>query len=136
MYYLLFLPLFVIFYLLFLLKNKNTDISRLMVLNKALNSDLEEYKVAQSNLILNLKDLEIITEETKNQLESILSSSDIQNYKVGSIVKWTNKKGEELSGMVYDDFSSNGAQFVVVRGMKEGDLTGRYFTILADKLIK
>lgn len=136
MYYLLFLPLFVIFYLLILLKNKNTDISRLMVLNKALNSDLEEYKVAQSNLISNLKDLEIITEETKNQLESILSSSDIQNYKVGSIVNWTNKKGEELSGMVYDDFSSNGVQFVVVRGMKEGDLTGRYFTILADKLIK
>lgn len=136
MYYLLFLPLFVIFYLLIVLKNKNTDISRLMVLNKALNSDLEEYKVAQSNLISNLKDLEIITEETKNQLESILSSSDIQNYKVGSIVKWINKKGEELSGMVYDDFSSNGAQFVVVRGMKEGDLTGRYFTILADKLIK
>ena len=136
MYYLLFLPLFVIFYLLFMLKNKNTDISRLMVLNKALNSDLEEYKVAQSNLISNLKDLEIITEETKNQLESILSSSDIQNYKVGSIVKWTNKKGEELSGMVYDDFTSNNVQFVVVRGMKEGDLTGRYFTILADKLIK
>ena len=136
MYYLLFLPLFVIFYLLFALKNKNTDISRLMVLNKALNSDLEEYKVAQSNLISNLKDLEVITEETKNQLESILSSSDIQNYKVGSIVKWTNKKGEELSGMVYDDFTSNNVQFVVVRGMKEGDLTGRYFTILADKLIK
>ena len=136
MYYLLFLPLFVIFYLLFALKNKNTDISRLMVLNKALNSDLEEYKVAQSNLISNLKDLEVITEETKNQLESILSSSDIQNYKVGSIVKWTNKKGEELSGMVYDDFTSNNVQFVVVRGMKEGDLTGRYFTILADKMIK
>jgi len=136
MYYLLFLPLLVIFYLLFMLKNKNTDISRLMVLNKALNSDLEEYKVAQSNLISNLKDLEVITEETKNQLESILSSSDIQNYKVGSIVKWTNKKGEELSGMVYDDFTSNNVQFVVVRGMKEGDLTGRYFTILADKLIK
>ena len=136
MYYLLFLPLFFIFYLLFVLKNKNTDISRLMVLNKALNSDLEEYKVAQSNLISNLKDLEVITEETKNQLESILSSSDIQNYKVGSIVKWTNKKGEELSGMVYDDFTSNNVQFVVVRGMKEGDLTGRYFTIWADKLIK
>ena len=136
MYYLLFLPLFVIFYLHFVLKNKNTDISRLMVLNKALNSDLEEYKVAQSSLISNLKDLEVITEETKNQLESILSSSDIQNYKVGSIVKWTNKKGEELSGMVYDDFTSNNVQFVVVRGMKEGDLTGRYFTILADKLIK
>ena len=136
MYYLLFLPLFVIFYLLFVLKNKNTDIRRLMVLNKALNSDLEEYKVAQSNLLNNLRDLEIITEETKNQLESILSSSDIQNYKVGSIVKWTNKKGEELSGMVYDDFTSNNVQFVVVRGMKEGDLTGRYFTILAEKLIK
>jgi hypothetical protein len=136
MYYLLFLPFFVIFYLLFMLKNKNTDISRLMVLNKALNSDLEEYKVAQSNLISNLKDLEVITEETKNQLESILSSSDIQNYKVGSIVKWINKKGEELSGMVYDDFTSNNVQFVVLRGMKEGDLTGRYFTILADKLIK
>lgn len=136
MYYLLFLLFFVIFSLLFILKNKNTDISRLMFLNKALNTDLEEYKVAQSSLISNLKDLEIITEETKNQLENLLSNSDIKNYKVGSIVKWTNKKGEELSGMVYDDFFSNGAQFVVVRGMKEGDLTGRYFTILADKLIK
>jgi len=136
MYYLLFLPLFVIFYLLFMLKNKNTDISRLMVLNKALNSDLEEYKVAQSNLLNNLRDLEIITEETKNQLQLVLDTSDIHNYKVGSIVKWTNKKEEELSGMVYDDFTSNGVKFVVVRGMKEGDLTGRYFTILADKLIK
>jgi len=107
-----------------------------MVLNKALNSDLEEYKVAQSNLLDKLKELEIITEDTKEQLENLLSNSDIQNYKVGSIVKWKNKSGEELSGMVYDDFTSNGVQFVVIRGMKEGDLTGRYFTILADKLIK
>lgn len=136
MLYILFLTFFVIFYLLYKLKTKNTDISRLMVLNKALNSDLEEYKVAQSNLLDKLKDLEIITEETKNSLQDLLSSSDIHKYKVGSIVKWTNKKGEELSGMVYDDFSSNGIQFVVVRGMKEGDLTGRYFTLLADKLIK
>lgn len=136
MLYILFLTFFVIFYLLYKLKTKNTDISRLMVLNKALNSDLEEYKVAQSNLLDKLKDLEIITEETKNSLQDLLSSSDIHKYKVGSIVKWTNKKGEELSGMVYDDFSSNGVQFVVVRGMKEGDLTGRYFTLLADKLIK
>ena len=136
MLYILFLTFFVIFYLLYKLKTKNTDISRLMVLNKALNSDLEEYKVAQSNLLDKLKDLEIITEETKNSLQDLLSSSDIHKFKVGSIVKWTNKKGEELSGMVYDDFLSNGAQFVVVRGMKEGDLTGRYFTLLADKLIK
>jgi len=135
-YYLLFLLFIIIFSLLFVLKNKNTDIGRLMFLNNALNSDLEEYKVAQSNLIFKLRDLEIITEETKKYLEDILSSSDIHNYKVGSIVKWTNKKGEELSGMVYDDFSSNGVQFVVVRGMKEGDLTGRYFTILADKIVK
>jgi len=136
MLYILFLTFFVIFYLLYKLKTKNTDISRLMVLNKALNSDLEEYKVAQSNLLDKLKDLEIITEETKNSLQDLLSSSDIHKFKVGSIVKWTNKKGEELSGMVYDDFLSNGVQFVVVRGMKEGDLTGRYFTLLADKLIK
>lgn len=136
MLYILFLTFFVIFYLLYKLKTKNTDISRLMVLNKALNSDLEEYKVAQSNLLDKLKDLEIITEETKNSLKDLLSSSDIHKYKVGSIVKWINKKGEELSGMVYDDFLSNGVQFVVVRGMKEGDLTGRYFTLLADKLIK
>lgn len=136
MLYILFLTFFVIFYLLYKLKTKNTDISRLMVLNKALNSDLEEYKVAQSNLLDKLRDLEIITEETKNSLQDLLNSSDIHKYKVGSIVKWTNKKGEELSGMVYDDFLSNGAQFVVVRGMKEGDLTGRYFTLLADKLIK
>lgn len=136
MYYLLFLLFIIIFSLLFVLKNKNTDIGRLMFLNNALNFDLEEYKIAQSNLIFKLRDLEIITEETKKYLEDILSSSDIHNYKVGSIVKWTNKKGEELSGMVYDDFSSNGVQFVVVRGMKEGDLTGRYFTILADKIVK
>ena len=51
-------------------------------------------------------------------------------------MKWLDRKGEEQSGMVYDDFFSNNVQFVVVRGLRKGDLTGRYFTVLADKIKK
>ncbi len=136
MYYLLFVLFLIIFVLIFGLVDKNKDISRLMVLNNALNDDLNGYKSSQSTLILRLKELEFITDETKNQLDEILKSQEVEGFKVGSIVKWLDRKGEEQSGMVYDDFFSNNVQFVVVRGMRKGDLTGRYFTVLADKIKK
>lgn len=136
MYYLLFVLFLIIFVLIFALVDKNKDISRLMVLNNALNDDLNGYKSSQSTLILRLKELEFITDETKNQLDEILKSQEVEGFKVGSIVKWLDRKGEEQSGMVYDDFFSNNVQFVVVRGMRKGDLTGRYFTVLADKIKK
>ncbi len=136
MYYLLFVLFLIIFVLIFGLVDKNKDISRLMVLNNALNDDLNGYKSSQSTLILRLKELEFITDETKNQLDEILKSQEVEGFKVGSIVKWSDRKGQEQSGMVYDDFFSNNVQFVVVRGMRKGDLTGRYFTVLADKIKK
>ncbi len=136
MYYLLFVLFLIIFVLIFGLVDKNKDISRLMVLNNALNDDLNGYKSSQSTLILRLKELEFITDETKNQLDEILKSQEVEGFKVGSIVKWLDRKGQEQSGMVYDDFFSNNVQFVVVRGMRKGDLTGRYFTVLADKIKK
>jgi len=136
MYYLLFFLFFVIFVLVFKLVDKNKDITRLMVLNNALNDDLNGYKSSQSTLISRLKELEFITDETKNQLDEILRSQEVEGFKVGSIVKWTDRKGEEQTGMVCDDFFSNSVQFVVVRGMRKGDLTGRYFTVLAEKLKK
>lgn len=136
MYYLLFVLFLIIFVLIFALVDKNKDISRLMVLNNALNDDLNGYKSSQSTLILRLKELEFITDETKNQLDEILKSQEVEGFKVGSIVKWLDRKGQEQSGMVYDDFFSNNVQFVVVRGMRKGDLTGRYFTVLADKIKK
>ena len=136
MYYLLFVLFLVIFVLTFTLVDKNKDISRLMVLNNALSDDLNGYKYNQSTLIYRLKELEYITDETKNQLDEILKSQEVEGFKVGSIVKWLDRKGEEQSGMVYDDFFSNNVQFVVVRGMRKGDLTGRYFTVLADKIKK
>jgi hypothetical protein len=107
-----------------------------MVLNNALSDDLNGYKYNQSTLIFRLKELEFITDETKNQLDEILKSQEVEGFKVGSIVKWLDRKGEEQSGMVYDDFFSNNVQFVVVRGLRKGDLTGRYFTVLADKIKK
>ncbi len=136
MYYLLFVLFLVIFVLIFKLVDKNKDISRLMVLNNALSDDLNGYKYNQSTLIYRLKELEFITDETKNQLDEILKSQEVEGFKVGSIVKWLDRKGEEQSGMVYDDFFSNNVQFVVVRGLRKGDLTGRYFTVLADKIKK
>ena len=136
MYYLLFVLFLVIFVLTFTLVDKNKDISRLMVLNNALSDDLNGYKYNQSTLIFRLKELEFITDETKNQLDEILKSQEVEGFKVGSIVKWLDRKGEEQSGMVYDDFFSNNVQFVVVRGLRKGDLTGRYFTVLADKIKK
>jgi len=136
MYYLLFVLFLIIFVLIFALVDKNKDISRLMVLNNALSDDLNGYKSSQSTLIFRLKELEFITDETKNQLDEILKSQEVEGFKVGSIVKWLDRKGEEQSGMVYDDFFSNNVQFVVVRGMRKGDLTGRYFTVLADKIKK
>ena len=136
MYYLLFVLFLVIFVLTFTLVDKNKDISRLMVLNNALSDDLNGYKYNQSTLIYRLKELEFITDEAKNQLDEILKSQEVEGFKVGSIVKWLDRKGEEQSGMVYDDFFSNNVQFVVVRGLRKGDLTGRYFTVLADKIKK
>ncbi len=136
MYYLLFVLFLIIFVLIFALVDKNKDISRLIVLNNALSDDLNGYKSSQSTLIFRLKELEYITDETKNQLDEILKSQEVEGFKVGSIVKWLDRKGEEQSGMVYDDFFSNNVQFVVVRGMRKGDLTGRYFTVLADKIKK
>ena len=136
MYYLLFALFLIIFVLIFTLVDKNKDISRLMVLNNALSDDLNGYKYNQSTLIFRLKELEFITDETKNQLDEILKSQEVEGFKVGSIVKWLDRKGQEQSGMVYDDFFSNNVQFVVVRGMRKGDLTGRYFTVLADKIKK
>ncbi len=136
MYYLLFVLFLIIFVLIFGLVDKNKDISRLMVLNNALSDDLNGYKSSQSTLIFRLKELEFITDETKNQLDEILKSQEVEGFKVGSIVKWLDRKGQEQSGMVYDDFFSNNVQFVVVRGMRKGDLTGRYFTVLADKIKK
>jgi len=136
MYYLLFVLFLIIFVLIFALVDKNKDISRLMVLNNALSDDLNGYKSNQSTLIFRLKELEFITDETKNQLDEILKSQEVEGFKVGSIVKWLDRKGQEQSGMVYDDFFSNNVQFVVVRGMRKGDLTGRYFTVLADKIKK
>ena len=136
MYYLLFVLFLIIFVLIFALVDKNKDISRLMVLNNALSDDLNGYKSSQSTLIFRLKELEYITDETKNQLDEILKSQEVEGFKVGSIVKWLDRKGQEQSGMVYDDFFSNNVQFVVVRGMRKGDLTGRYFTVLADKIKK
>ena len=136
MYYLLFVLFLVIFVLIFKLVDKNKDISRLMVLNNALSDDLNGYKYNQSTLIFRLKELEFITDEAKSQLDEILKSQEVEGFKVGSIVKWLDRKGEEQSGMVYDDFFSNNVQFVVVRGLRKGDLTGRYFTVLADKIKK
>ena len=136
MYYLLFVLFLVIFVLTFTLVDKNKDISRLMVLNNALSDDLNGYKYNQSTLIYRLKELEFITDEAKSQLDEILKSQEVEGFKVGSIVKWLDRKGEEQSGMVYDDFFSNNVQFVVVRGLRKGDLTGRYFTVLADKIKK
>ena len=49
--------------------------------------------------------------------------------------KWSEFAEEEF-GIVCDDFFSDNKYFVVVRGVKNGKVSGRYFTISAEKIVK
>jgi hypothetical protein len=107
----------------------------LMRLNKSLDDEITSYKSAQSNMLVKISKLTSVSEDNKEEIKRLLSEIEVHNFKVGSKVKWLDRSGEEEFGIVCDDFFSDNKHFVVVRGVKNGKVSGRYFTISAEKIV-
>ena len=113
------------------LKEQNNT---LIFLNNKLNGDVNSLNSKNAALWSEINSISSISETTKNELEKLLAKQEIFEIPVGSQVKWIDKTGEEESGIVYDDFKTPDKHLVVVRGMKNGKLTGRYFTVSLEKI--
>ncbi len=111
------------------LKNKN-----LALTNESLSDELISYKTKHSALWLQVKELSSISEDQKNQLESLLAKQETFEFLVGSKVSWVDRTGEEEYGIVYDDFTSGDKRYVVVRRIKNQKLTGGPISINAEKV--
>ena len=115
-------------------KNLKEQNDILIFLNTKLNADLNSLNSKNAALWSEINSISSISETTKNQFEELLAKQEIFEIPLGSQVKWLDKTGEEESGVVYDDFKTPDKHLVVVRGMKNGKLTGRYFTVSLGKI--
>ncbi len=122
-------------YLLYVIKNIKDDNFVLMKLNNVLNDDLNGYKSKQSIMFSKIKELESLSEESKAQIEELMSQKEIFKFVVESKVKWLDKTGQEEFGIVCDDFFSDGKHFVVIRAIKKDKITNRYHTIAAERIV-
>jgi len=121
----------ILFYILF----KQVRDGRMLVkLNNSLDDQLTSYKVSQSLLIEKMREMELLSQEQVEELSRVSLLVEDRKFIVGAKVKWIDGKGEEEFGLVCDDFVSEDKNFVVVRGMKNDKLMGRYFTIKAERL--
>ena len=107
----------------------------LMRLNDSLDDEITGYKSAQSSLLAKISELTSLSEENKEEILRLLSEVEVHKFEVDSKVKWLDRSGEEEFGIVCDDFFSDNKHFVVVRGVKNGKVSGRYFTISAEKIV-
>ena len=121
----------ILFYILF---KQVRDGRMLIKLNNSLDDQLTSYKVSQSLLIEKMREMELLSQEQVEELSRVSLLVEDRKFIVGSKVKWIDGKGEEEFGLVCDDFVSEDKNFVVVRGMKNDKLMGRYFTINAERL--
>jgi hypothetical protein len=122
-------------YLLYVIKDIKDDNFVLMKLNNVLNDDLNGYKSKQSVMFSKIKELESLSEESKAQIEELMSQKEIFKFVVESKVKWLDKTGQEEFGIVCDDFFSDGKHFVVIRAIKKDKITNRYHTIAAERVV-
>jgi hypothetical protein len=107
----------------------------LMRLNNSLDDEITGYKSAQSNMLAKISELTNLSEDNKEEILRLLSEVEVHKFEVDSKVKWLDRSGEEEFGVVCDDFFSDNKHFVVVRGVKNGKVSGRYFTISAEKIV-
>jgi hypothetical protein len=107
----------------------------LMRLNKSLDDEITGYKSAQSSLLAKISELTNLSEDNKEEILRLLSEVEVHKFEVDSKVKWLDRSGEEEFGIVCDDFFSDNKHFVVVRGVKNGKVSGRHFTISAEKIV-
>jgi hypothetical protein len=122
-------------YLLYVIKDIKDDNFVLMKLNNVLNDDLNGYKSKQSIMFSKIRELESLSEESKVQIEELMSQKEIFKFVVESKVKWLDKTGQEEFGIVCDDFFSDGKHFVVIRAIKKDKITNRYHTIAAERIV-
>jgi len=121
----------ILFYILF----KQVHDGRMLIkLNNSLDDKLTSYKVSQSSLIEKMREMELLSQEQVEELSRVSLLLEERKFIVGAKVKWIDGKGEEEFGLVCDDFVSDNKDFVVVRGIKNDKLMGRYFTIKAERL--
>jgi hypothetical protein len=135
MIYLLVVPVVISMVFIWLYMSSLDNNKSLMRLNKSLDDEITSYKSAQSNMLVKISKLTSVSEDNKEEIKRLLSEIEVHNFKVGSKVKWLDKSGEEEFGIVCDDFFSDNKHFVVVRGVKNGKVSGRYFTISAEKIV-
>lgn len=121
--------------ILFYISFKQVRDGRMLIkLNDSLDEQLTSYKVSQSLLIDKMCEMELLSQEQVEELSRVSLLVEDRKFIVGAKVKWIDGKGEEEFGLVCDDFVSEDKNFVVVRGMKNDKLMGRYFTINAERL--
>ena len=121
----------ILFYILF----KQVHDGRMLIkLNNSLDDKLTSYKVSQSSLIEKMREMELLSQEQVEELSRVSLLLEERKFIVGAKVKWIDGKGEEEFGLVCDDFVSDNKDFVVVRGIKNDKLMGRYFTVKAERL--
>jgi len=135
MIYLLVVPVVISMVFIWLYMSSLDNNKSLMRLNKSLDDEITSYKSAQSNMLVKISKLTSLSEDNKEEIKRLLSEIEVHNFKVGSKVKWLDRSGEEEFGIVCDDFFSDNKHFVVVRGVKNGKVSGRYFTISAEKIV-
>ena len=135
MIYLLVVPVVISMVFIWLYMSSLDNNKSLMRLNKSLDDEITSYKSAQSNMLVKISKLTSVSEDNKEEIKRLLSEIEVHNFKVDSKVKWLDRSGEEEFGIVCDDFFSDNKHFVVVRGVKNGKVSGRYFTISAEKIV-
>ena len=135
MIYLLVVPVVISMVFIWLYMSSLDNNKSLMRLNKSLDDEITSYKSAQSNMLVKISKLTSVSEDNKEEIKRLLSEIEVHNFKVGSKAKWLDRSGEEEFGIVCDDFFSDNKHFVVVRGVKNGKVSGRYFTISAEKIV-
>jgi hypothetical protein len=135
MIYLLVVPVVISMVFIWLYMSSLDNNKSLMRLNKSLDDEITSYKSAQSNMLVKISKLTSVSEDNKEEIKRLLSEIEVHKFVVDSKVKWLDKSGEEEFGIVCDDFFSDNKHFVVVRGVKNGKVSGRYFTISAEKIV-
>jgi hypothetical protein len=135
MIYLLVVPVVIAMVFIWLYMSSLDSNKSLMRLNTSLNDEITSYKSAQSNMLVKISKLTSVSEDNKEEIKRLLSEIEVHKFVVDSKVKWLDKSGEEEFGIVCDDFFSDNKHFVVVRGVKNGKVSGRYFTISAEKIV-
>lgn len=134
MIYFLVMSLLLLLVFLFLYIDAKKDLAYLMKLNNSLDEEISGYKVVQSELLDKVKSLESLSSEQMEDLIRVGKLVEERKFVVGSKVSWVDKSGEDEFGLVCDDFVSEDKLFIVVRSVKNGNLTRRYFTIGADRV--